>query len=183
LWVYASQCGDAAGQEEYVWCSRHTYELPVCSSCKSTTLPQTWHHAHCGFTVTQNRGASQIGQIKNLYVRELYIVVLIFSTGLVIGAFEHTSKRRLKCTSCAFQIKSWSPWMGKAKNWWRSIASPYTTGPAPRVFIRISFRMSGPQCTTTLWFRSVNGRHLPAVRVATPVVHSLPAFCFPRLFW
>jgi hypothetical protein len=41
-----------------------TFELPACSSCKSTTLPQTWRHAHCVFTVAKNSGALQIGQIK-----------------------------------------------------------------------------------------------------------------------
>lgn len=51
------------------------FGLLACSSYKSTTLPQTWYYAHSGFTVAKNRGASQIGQIKNFHVQKLYVVV------------------------------------------------------------------------------------------------------------
>ena len=66
-----THCGDVAGQKGCISCSRHLRAACVWHcvlfiySCKSTSLPQTWHHAYCGFTFAENRGASRIGRISS----------------------------------------------------------------------------------------------------------------------
>jgi hypothetical protein len=67
---------DAAGQRD-TFRALDAFELPACSSCKSTTLPQTSHHAHCGFTIAKNRGVSQIGQTKKLHIQKLLVYIVV----------------------------------------------------------------------------------------------------------
>ncbi len=180
--ICAGQWGGAAGQKGRVLCSRH---LPTASGCmlssyKSTALAQTWRNAHCGFTVAKSRGASQICRIEktSCSVQKLYRMVYCkyFSTRLGIGAFEHTSKRRLKCTSWAFQIMESADEKSQQLAVYHSIT----------VYNSVSISCFHPYFHPHVWSLKhhhlvVPVSHLPAVRVAAPVVRSLLALCLPQV--
>ena len=87
----AGQCGGCSWSKWITFCATDTFMLPACSSCKSH-MPQNLASRSLRVHCDQNRGASQINQIKCLHVRKLFILLEIFLR-LMIGTFEHTNHR------------------------------------------------------------------------------------------